>query len=56
MVPNEGISWSKDLRHYQLPVSEIERFTGLTFFPELDRKKTADLCQADSCQLIKVIG
>ena len=55
MVPNEGISWSKDLRDYQLPVGEIERVSGLSFYPNLDRPKAVDLCQADTCNLIKVI-
>jgi len=53
MVPNEGISWSKDLRDFQLPINEIERVSGLTFYPQLDRQRTVDLCQADTCNLIK---
>jgi len=53
MVPNDGISWSKDLREFQLPVEEVERIAGLTFYPQLDRRKAADLCDADSCNLIK---
>ena len=55
MVPNEGISWSKDLRDFQLPVGEIERVSGLSFYPNLNRQKAVDLCQADTCNLIKVI-
>ena len=55
MVPNDGISWSKDLRDFQLPVGEIERVSGLSFYPHLDRQKAVDLCQADTCNLIKVI-
>ena len=54
MVPNDGISWSKDLRDFQLPVAEIERVSGLNFYPGVDKQRTADLCQADSCKLIKV--
>ena len=54
MVPNEGISWSKDLRDFQLPITEIERVSGLTFYPQLDRQRTDDLCQADTCNLMKV--
>jgi len=53
MVPNEGISWSKDLRDFQLPVGEIERVSGLSFYPNLNRQKAVDLCQADTCNLIK---
>merc|ERR1711970_561964 len=53
MVPNEGISWSKDLRDFKVPVEEIERVAGLNFYPNLDRRKAADLCQADSCNMIK---
>ena len=54
MVPNEGISWSKDLRDFQFPVAEIERVSGLNFYPGVDKQRTVDLCQADSCKLIKV--
>jgi len=53
IVPNEDVSWSKDLADFQIPVEEAERLAGLSFYSKVDRKATRNLCEADPCKLIK---
>ncbi len=35
-----------------MPVEELEKKTGLTFHPALDKRNTVPLCKVDSCKLI----
>ncbi|KAI8838588.1 hypothetical protein BJ741DRAFT_601572 [Chytriomyces cf. hyalinus JEL632] len=49
VLPNEGASHDSPLESFMLPVSAIERSTGLEFFPMLERKSLGSLCSVVKC-------
>ncbi|XP_053351355.1 nuclease EXOG, mitochondrial-like [Clarias gariepinus] len=53
VVPNVPISFDHQLKEYQVSLSELERMSGLTFFPKLDTSHSVkNLCLLDSCELM----
>ena len=52
-MPNEPISFEHSLREFQVPLVELERRAGVRFVPNLDSQHVPDLCQVDSCELMK---
>lgn len=53
VVPNTPISFEHQLKEYQVSLTELERMSGLTFFPKLDRHQSVkNLCLLDSCELM----
>ncbi|XP_068094726.1 nuclease EXOG, mitochondrial [Hyperolius riggenbachi] len=55
IVPNIPITFSHQLPEYQVQLEELERRSGLVFFPQVDRSKgVKDLCEVDSCKLIQL--
>eukprot|EP01147_Barroeca_monosierra_P000192 gene191-3579_t len=51
VMPNRPIREHAPLYRYQVPLQEIERSTGLRFFPKLDRKDLVrDICVATGCE------
>ena len=51
IVPNIPISFEHTLTEYQVDLHQLEKKTGLTFAPKLDRTKTKDLCEIDGCKV-----
>lgn len=53
VVPNAPIGFERPLTDFQVSLSDLERMSGLTFFPEVDRaEQLKNLCDVDSCQLM----
>eukprot|EP00759_Apiculatamorpha_spiralis_P028173 PhF_6_TR30705/c0_g1_i1/m.45179 len=52
LMPNAPIPQEKSLTHFQVPVEEIERYTGLTFFPKLNTQRTTlpNVCSKNACE------
>lgn len=53
VVPNAPIGFEHQLKQYQVSLAELERMSGLTFFPKLDKSQSVkNLCLLDSCELM----
>ncbi|XP_060725679.1 nuclease EXOG, mitochondrial-like isoform X1 [Tachysurus vachellii] len=53
VVPNAPIGFEHQLKEFQVSLTELERMSGLTFFPQLDKSQSVkSLCLLDSCELI----
>ncbi|XP_013380076.1 nuclease EXOG, mitochondrial [Lingula anatina] len=52
IVPNVPISSEHKLQKFQVPLEDLERVAGVTFFDKLDKGQVQDLCSSDRCQLI----
>ena len=53
IVPNQPIGFEHSLKDFQVDLKKLERSSGITFTPKLDTVKIPDLCQIDSCNLMK---
>ncbi|KAM9417204.1 nuclease EXOG, mitochondrial isoform 1-T1 [Salvelinus alpinus] len=54
VVPNQPIGFKRPLTDFQVSLSELEKISGLTFFPKVERTTPSlpNLCDRDSCQLM----
>ncbi|XP_050954587.1 nuclease EXOG, mitochondrial isoform X3 [Labeo rohita] len=53
VVPNAPIGFDHQLTEFQVSLSDLERMSGLTFFPAVEqREELKNLCDVDSCQLM----
>ncbi|XP_042566225.1 nuclease EXOG, mitochondrial [Clupea harengus] len=53
VVPNHPIGFDHSLAEYGVSLSDLERMSGLSFFPEVDPTLTlGNLCELDSCHLM----
>lgn len=53
VVPNNPISFSHQLPEYQVNIEDLEKMSGLVFFPQVDKTKDVkNLCDVDTCKLI----
>ncbi|XP_027004615.2 nuclease EXOG, mitochondrial isoform X2 [Tachysurus fulvidraco] len=53
VVPNAPIGFDHQLKEFQVSLTELERMSGLTFFPQLDKSQSVqNLCLLDSCELM----
>lgn len=53
VVPNVPIGFDRHLTEFQVSLSDLERMSGLTFFPKMEKAKALkNLCEVDSCQLM----
>ncbi|XP_004478444.1 nuclease EXOG, mitochondrial [Dasypus novemcinctus] len=53
VVPNEAIGFQPQLTEFQVSLQELEKLSGLVFFPHLDRTKDIrNICIVDTCKLI----
>jgi len=50
VVPNEPVE-NRHLTEFQVDLKKLERESGLTFHPELDKSTVGDLCKQDGCNL-----
>merc|ERR1712130_1009504 len=50
VVPNQPVQ-NQHLTEFQVDLKKLERESGLTFHPELDRSAVGDLCKQDGCNL-----
>ncbi|XP_071803256.1 uncharacterized protein [Asterias amurensis] len=51
LLPNEPIYLNVPLKSFQIPLIQLEAFTGLRFFPRLGAAPLGNLCQIDPCKL-----
>ncbi|KAG5484980.1 hypothetical protein LSCM1_07059 [Leishmania martiniquensis] len=49
MMPNGPITEQVPLTAYQVPIDQLERITGLHFFPGMDATRLPDLCKMHKC-------
>lgn len=54
VVPNRPIGFNHPLTEFQVSLTDLERMSGLTFFPKVDRTRVPvkNLCNLDSCRLM----
>lgn len=53
VVPNQPIGFDRPLKDFEVSLSELEKVSGLRFFPELARAgPLPSLCEEDPCQLM----
>ncbi|XP_069503835.1 nuclease EXOG, mitochondrial isoform X1 [Ambystoma mexicanum] len=53
VVPNSPISFSHQLPEFQVDIEELEKMSGLMFFPRLDKKKDfKNICEVHHCKLM----
>ncbi|XP_066572748.1 nuclease EXOG, mitochondrial [Amia ocellicauda] len=51
VVPNRPIGFDHPLTRFQVGLEDLEKISGLTFFPKLERP-VQSLCEADTCRLM----
>ncbi|KAJ8279555.1 hypothetical protein COCON_G00066210 [Conger conger] len=56
IVPNRPIGFDHPLTEFQVSLTDLERMSGLTFFPKVDRTRVPlkNLCNLDSCKLLSL--
>ncbi|XP_070247693.1 nuclease EXOG, mitochondrial isoform X1 [Myotis yumanensis] len=53
VVPNEAIGFQPQLSEFQVSLQDLERLSGLVFFPHLDRTNgIRNICSVDTCKLL----
>ncbi|GCB78067.1 hypothetical protein scyTo_0018552, partial [Scyliorhinus torazame] len=53
VVPNRPIGFDHQLPEYQVDLRDLEKMSGITFFPALDKSRQCrDLCATDTCKLL----
>ncbi|KAK3109091.1 hypothetical protein FSP39_022814 [Pinctada imbricata] len=53
IVPNEPISFQHHLKEFQVPLMDLERRAGARFLPKMNVNHVQDLCQVETCDLMK---
>ncbi|XP_040208690.1 nuclease EXOG, mitochondrial [Rana temporaria] len=55
IVPNIPISFDHQLPEFQVECEDLEKKSGLVFFPQVDKSKgVKNLCEVDTCRLIQL--
>uniref|UniRef100_A0A2I3M250 Nuclease EXOG, mitochondrial n=2 Tax=Papio anubis TaxID=9555 RepID=A0A2I3M250_PAPAN len=53
VVPNEAIGFQPQLTEFQVSLQDLEKLSGLVFFPHLDRTRDIrNICSVDTCKLL----
>ncbi|KAF5921781.1 hypothetical protein HPG69_012952 [Diceros bicornis minor] len=53
VVPNEAIGFQPQLSEFQVSLQDLEKLSGLVFFPHLDRTSNIrNICSVDTCKLL----
>ncbi|XP_077075353.1 nuclease EXOG, mitochondrial [Siphateles boraxobius] len=53
VVPNSPIGFERSLTDFQVSLTDLQRMSGLRFFPEVERvEELKNLCEVDSCRLM----
>lgn len=53
VVPNEPIGFSHQLPEFQVNIEDLEKMSGLVFFPQVDKTKDVkNICDVDTCKLM----
>ncbi|XP_060103980.1 nuclease EXOG, mitochondrial [Heteronotia binoei] len=55
VVPNNPIGFDHQLLEFQVSVEELEKMSGLVFFPRLNKDKDVrNICEIDTCRLMSL--
>ena len=52
VIPNEPVSFQHKLQDFQVSLEDLERRSGLLFFPAFNLGKASDLCVTDGCKMM----
>nr|XP_034340291.1 nuclease EXOG, mitochondrial [Arvicanthis niloticus] len=53
VVPNKAIGFQSQLTEFQVSLHDLEKMSGLVFFPRLDRTRDIrNICSVDTCKLL----
>jgi nuclease EXOG len=53
VVPNKAIGFQSQLSEFQVSLHDLEKMSGLVFFPRLDRSRDIrNICSVDTCKLL----
>jgi len=53
VVPNDPIGFGHQLTEFQVSIEDLEKMSGLVFFPQVDKTKDVkDICEVDTCKLM----
>lgn len=53
VVPNDPIGFGHQLTEFQVSIEDLEKMSGLVFFPQVDKAKDVkDICEVDTCKLM----
>ncbi|XP_049726739.1 LOW QUALITY PROTEIN: nuclease EXOG, mitochondrial [Elephas maximus indicus] len=52
VVPNEAIGFQPQLTEFQVSLQDLEKLSGLVFFPHLEKTDVRDICAVDTCKLL----
>uniref|UniRef100_A0A673U720 Nuclease EXOG, mitochondrial n=2 Tax=Suricata suricatta TaxID=37032 RepID=A0A673U720_SURSU len=53
VVPNEAIGFQRQLSEFQVSLQDLEKLSGLVFFPHVDRASgVSNICSVDTCRLL----
>ncbi|KAM9287974.1 nuclease EXOG, mitochondrial [Cariama cristata] len=53
VVPNNPIGFSHQLPEFQVNIEDLEKMSGLVFFPQVDKTKDVkNICEVDTCKLM----
>lgn len=53
VVPNKAIGFQSQLPEFQVSLQDLEKMSGLVFFPRLDRTRDVqNICSVDTCKLL----
>uniref|UniRef100_A0A8C2QJ60 Nuclease EXOG, mitochondrial n=2 Tax=Cricetulus griseus TaxID=10029 RepID=A0A8C2QJ60_CRIGR len=53
VVPNTAIGFQSQLTEFQVSLQDLEKMSGLVFFPHLDRTSNIrNICSVDTCKLL----
>lgn len=53
VVPNEAIGFQRQFSEFQVSLQDLEKLSGLVFFPNLDRTSgIRNICSVDTCKLL----
>lgn len=53
VVPNKAIGFQPQLSEFQVSLQDLEKLSGLVFFPQLERTSDVrNICSVDTCKLL----
>ncbi|XP_030358142.1 nuclease EXOG, mitochondrial isoform X2 [Strigops habroptila] len=53
VVPNDPIGFSHQLPEFQVNIEDLEKMSGLVFFPQVDKTRDVkNICEVDTCKLM----
>lgn len=53
VIPNRPIGFDHQLREFQVGIEDLEKMSGLIFFPEVNKSEDVrNICEVDTCKLM----